>query len=285
MDPSYLTLLLPVASLTCLNMVICLAVGRSKTRWGVITFNYLTAAAISLALVLLGGGPGASPFTLALGAATGALYSGGMFLSMTTMGRSGASIAASVSQLSVAVPVTASVLVYGERLGSLQLLGVAAAVAALPLLAYKGRGSQGGSVDRGLIPLMAAMLVVQGFAQLSSKALVASGLEAERNMFFLTVFTSATLLTTPLAYRARSQVSLPRDAGLGVGVGVFNMLTNMSILLALRSVPASLFFPLNGSGGLMLTTFAAAMLFRERISWVNALGVALTLAAVALINL
>jgi drug/metabolite transporter (DMT)-like permease len=285
LDPTYLTLLLPIASLTCLNMVIRLSVGRSKTRWGVIAFNYLTAALISLTLVLMGGGLGASPFTLALGAATGALYTGGMFLNMTTMGRSGASIAASVSQLSVAVPVTASVLVYGESLGGLQLLGVAAAVTALPFLAYKGKGNANGSVDRGLIPLMAAMLVVQGFAQLSSKALVASGLEAERNVFFLTVFTSATLLTTPLAYRARGQVALPSDAGLGVGVGAFNMLTNMSILLALRSVPASLFFPLNGSGGLMLTTFAAALLFRERISWVNALGVALTLAAVALINL
>ena len=285
MDPVYLTLLLPIASLTCLNMVIRLSVGRSRTRWGVIAFNYLTGATISLALVLVGGGLRASPFTLALGAATGALYSGGMFLSMTTMGRSGASIAASVSQLSVAVPVTASVLIYGERLGGLQLLGVAAAVVALPFLAYKGKGNANGPVDRGLIPLMVAMLVVQGFAQLSSKALVASGLEAERNMFFLTVFTSATLLTTPLAYRARGQVSLPRDAGLGVGVGAFNMLTNMSILLALRSIPASLFFPLNGSGGLMLTTFAAALLFRERISWANALGVALTLAAVALINL
>jgi drug/metabolite transporter (DMT)-like permease len=285
LDPTYLTLLLPIASLTCLNMVIRLSVGRSKTRWGVIAFNYLTAALISLTLVLMGGGLGASPFTLALGAATGALYTGGMFLNMTTMGRSGASIAASVSQLSVAVPVTASVLVYGESLGGLQLLGVAAAVTALPFLAYKGKGNANGSVDRGLIPLMAAMLVVQGFAQLSSKALVASGLEAERNVFFLTVFTSATLLTTPLAYRARGQVALPSDAGLGVGVGAFNMLTNMSILLALRSVPASVFFPLNGSGGLMLTTFAAALLFRERISWVNALGVALTLAAVALINL
>ena len=219
MDPTLVTLLLPIASLTCLNMVIRLSVGRSKTRWGVIAFNYLTAAAISLALVMMGGELRASPFTLALGAATGALYTGGMFLSMTTMGRSGASIAASVSQLSVAVPVTVSVLVYGERLGGLQVLGVAAAVAALPFLDYKGKGNPNGAIDRGLIPLMAAMFLVQGFAQLSSKALVASGLEAERNMFFLTVFTSATLLTTPLAYRARGQVALPRDAGLGVGVG------------------------------------------------------------------
>ena len=285
MDPVYLTLLLPIASLTCLNMVIRLSVGRSKTRWGVIAFNYLTGALISLTLVLMGGVMRASPFTLALGAVTGALYTGGMFLSMTTMERSGASIAASVSQLSVVVPVAASVFVYGESLGGLQLLGVAVAVAALPFLAYKSKGNPNDPVDRGLIPLMAAMLVVQGFAQLSSKVLVASDLEAERNMFFLTVFTSATLLTTPLAIRARGQVSLPRDAGLGVGVGAFNMLTNMSVLLALRSVPASLFFPLNGSGGLMLTTFAAMLLFRERISGVNALGVALTLAAVALINL
>jgi len=284
LDPTLLALLLPIASLTCLNMVIRLSVGRSKTRWGVIVFNYLTAAAISLALVLSSGSVGASPFTLALGAVTGALYSGGMFLSMTMMGRSGASIAASISQLSVIVPVAVSVMVYSESLGGLQLLGVAVAVAALPFLAHR-RGNGIGPLDRGLVPLMVVMLIVQGLAQLSSKVLVASGLEAERNVFFLTVFTSAALLTTPLAFRARSQVVLPKDAGLGVGVGALNMLTNMSILLALRSIPASLFFPLNGSGGLMLTTLAATLLFRERISGANALGVALTLAAVALINL
>jgi drug/metabolite transporter (DMT)-like permease len=284
LDPTYLSLLLPMASLTCLNMVIRLSVGRSKTRWGVIAFNYLTGAVISLALVLSGGGFIASPFTLALGVVTGALYTGGMFLSMTTMGRSGASIAASVSQLSVVVPITASVLVYGESLKGLQLLGVAVAVAALPFLAYK-KGDRNSPVDSSLIPLMVTMLAVQGFAQLSSKVLVAGGLEAERSVFFLVVFTSATLLAAPLAIRVRDQVVFPRDAGFGVGLGAFNMLTNMSILLALRSVPASLFFPLNGSGGLMLTTFAAMLLFRERISGVNALGVALTLAAVVLINL
>lgn len=284
MDPAYLSLLLPMASLTCLNMVIRLSVGRSKTRWGVIAFNYLTGAVISLALVLSGGGFIASPFTLALGVVTGALYTGGMFLSMTTMGRSGASIAASVSQLSVVVPIAASVLVYGESLKGLQLLGVAVAVAALPFLAYK-KGDRNSPVDSSLIPLMVTMLAVQGFAQLSSKVLVAGGLEAERSVFFLVVFTSATLLAAPLAIRVRDQVVFPRDAGFGVGLGAFNMLTNMSILLALRSVPASLFFPLNGSGGLMLTTFAAMLLFRERISGVNALGVALTLAAVVLINL
>ncbi len=285
MDPILNALLLPVAGLTCLNMVIRLSVGISKTRWGVIAFNYLTAAAISLALVLGGGSLGASPFTLALGAVTGALYTGGMFLSMTTMGRSGASIAASVSQLSVVVPVAVSVIAYGESLGGLQLLGVAVAVAALPFLAHKKRLDGNGPVDRSLLPLMATMLVVQGLAQLSSKVLVSSGLEAERNVFFLTVFTSAALLTTPQAFRARSLVVLPRDAGLGLGVGALNMFTNMSILLALRGVPASLFFPLNGSAGLMLTSLAAALLFRERISGANALGVGLTLAAVAFINL
>ncbi|MBN2335170.1 hypothetical protein JXL21_06380 [Candidatus Bathyarchaeota archaeon] len=285
MDLNILTLLLPVLSLTCLNMVIRLSVGRTGTRWGVIAFNYLTGAVISLALALNGGGFAATPFTVALGVVTGALYTGGMYLSMTTMGRSGASIAASVTQLSVVVPVAASVLVYGESLGGVQAVGVLVAVASLPLLAYKNNRDGKGALDGGLVPLMAAMLVVQGFAQLSSKVLVASGLEAERNVFFLAVFTSATLLTTPLAYRARRLVRLPRDTGFGVGVGAFNMLTNMSILLALKSVPASLFYPVNGSGGLMFTTVAAMLLFRERISRVNALGVALTLAVVALINL
>ena len=283
MDAGYLTMLIPITSVTCLNMVIRLSVGRTRTRWGVIAANYATAAVISLILVMTGGGFHVSNFTVILGAVTGALYTGGMFLSMTTMGRRGASIAASVTQLSVIVPVSVSVFIFNERLGGLQILGALVAVVSLPMLAYR-KASVDGPVEKGLIPLFVTMLVVQGLAQLSSKALVESGLEFERNVFFLVVFSSALMCTIPLALRVKDKITFPRDAGYGMGVGMFNILTNMSILLALNTLPASLFFPLNGSLGLLLTTFAAMMLFSEKINRLNAFGVALTLSAVILIN-
>jgi drug/metabolite transporter (DMT)-like permease len=284
LGPLILTILLPITSVTCLNMVIRLSVGRTSTRWGVIAANYATASAISFILVMREGGFNASSFTILLGIVTGSLYTGGLFLSMTTMGRRGASIAASITQLSVIVPVTASVFVFEEKLGGLQLLGVITAVASLPLLSYR-KTNENEPTEKGLIPLFIAMLMVQGFAQLSSKTLVATGLEPERNMFFLTVFTSAMILTIPLAVKAKNNIVLPRDAGYGLGVGTFNMLTNMSILLALNSVPASLFFPLNGSAGLVLTTLMAMMLFRERINKMNTLGILLTVSAMILINI
>jgi len=44
-------------------------------------------------------------------------------------------------------------------------------------------------------------------------------------------------------------------------------------------------FPLVNSGGLLFVTILAWLIFKERITRVNALGIALTLAAVLLINL
>ena len=174
---------------------------------------------------------------------TGFLYIGGMYLGMVTIGRRGASIAVSASQLSVLIPVGLSVVVFGESLRTNQLVGVAIALASLPLLAAKIGGGLNGSLDRGTLLLLAAQLLVQGFAQFSSKVLVASGLGAERDAFFLAVFVSATLATIPIALRHRGEIGR-RDLAYGGVVGACNIGGNLSILLALAALPGAIVFPL-----------------------------------------
>lgn len=271
-----------VLTITTLNLINRRAVHACQSLWGVIAANYATALALSVAMALVWGVSSISPLTLGLGFVTGFLYIGGMFLGMTMIGRRGASIAVSASQLSVLIPVSMSVALYGENLKWSQFLGVTLALVSLPLLAAKG-GKDGGTPDRGTLALLAAMLLVQGFAQLSSKVLVASGLEAERSAFFLAVFTSATLVTVPVALRHRREVGAA-DFGYGAVVGVCNIGGNLSILLALVALPGAVVFPLVSSGGLLLVTTLAALIFRERVGRVNALGMALTLLAVVLIN-
>ena len=77
------------------------------------------------------------------------------------------------------------------------------ALISLPLLAAKIGGGLNGSLDRETLVLIITQLFVQGFAQFSSKVLVASGFGPERDAFFLAVFTSATLITVPIALRHR----------------------------------------------------------------------------------
>ena len=282
--PPMLFVVSGIVTITGINMTNRLAIGFIKTRWGVITANYVTALVLSALMALANGLRPASTFTLALGLVTGFLYIGGMYLGMVTIGRRGASIAVSASQLSVLIPVGLSVALFGETLRTNQLVGVAIALASLPLLAAKIGGGLNSSLDRGTLLLLAAQLLVQGFAQFSSKVLVASGLGAERDAFFLAVFISATLATIPIALRHRGEIGR-KDLAYGGVVGACNIGGNLSILLALAALPGAIVFPLVSSGGLLIVTVLAWLIFRERISRLNAIGIAATLAAVLLINL
>lgn len=273
-----------ILTISGINLVNRLAIGSIRTRWGVIAANYVVALALSAAMYVFGGSSQASLFTVGLGLVTGLLYIGGMYLGMATIGRRGASIAVSASQLSVLLPVSLSVAVFGETLNLNQLMGVGVALLALPLLAARVGGGLRGGLDRETLLLIVAQLLVQGFAQFSSKVLVASGLGGERGAFFLAVFVSATLVTLPVAFRHRGEI-MKRDFAYGGAVGVCNIGGNLSILLALTALPGAIVFPLINSGGLLLVTVLAWLIFKERISRVNALGIALTLAAVLLINL
>ena len=164
-----------IIAITGINIVNRLAVKSIKTRWGVIAANYCVALALSFAMFALNGFHSASLLTIGLGVVSGLLYIGGMYLGMTTIGRRGASIAVSASQLSVLIPVSLSVALYGDSLGVTQLIGVGVALVSLPLLASRESGLNG-ALDRETLALIVVQLVVQGFAQFTSKVLVASGL-------------------------------------------------------------------------------------------------------------
>jgi len=274
-----------ILSLTILNLTNRLATSRSKTLWGVLFTNYLTALTISCVLFIFYGSYLVSWFTIGLGLVTGGLYVGAMTLGLKTMKLVGASIAASINQLSVLIPVSFSVLLFGEILRNTQYIGIALAITSLPLLAYKTQGGNiSASFNRTLVGLMILTLIIQGLAQVSSKILVAFGLSSFRSLFFLAVFTSATVLTFPLAYRNRSEIKRD-DLTYGFVVGVCNISGNSSILLALQTLNGAIVFPIVNALALLLITFAARLIFREKISIYNAAGITLTLLAVVLLNI
>lgn len=269
-------------SITCLSLIMRYATLKTQTLWGVILGNYLTAAIIMAIMVTSNGSWTVSPFTLGLGAITGLTYASGMYLNLTLMGKRGAAITSSMIQLSVLIPIAVSVFFYGETIGSLQLLGILLAVVSLPLLAAKPM--QKLEIDKAVIPMIIMTIIVVGFSQLSSKILVQSGFESQKNFFFLSIFTSATLLVSPLAWKNRDSI-VRKDSLFGFGVGMFNVASNRFLLLALTTLPGAIVFPVSSAGSLLLVTISAIILFKEKVSKVNLVGILLTLVAVVLINL
>jgi drug/metabolite transporter (DMT)-like permease len=272
-----------IFTITSINMVNRLAINSIKTRWGLLAANYTMALVLSVIMFVANGLRPASISTIALGFVTGLFYISGMYLGMATIRKRGASIAVSASQLSVLISVGLSVAIFGESLRINQIIGVVLAIVSLPLLAARIDGGLNGSLDRETLILIIAQILVQGFAQFSSKVLVATGLGYERDAFFLIVFLSATLTSIPVALK-NSSLIMKNDFVYGGIVGVCNIGGNLSILLALTALPGAIVFPLVSSGGLLVVTFLARLIFKERISRVNTLGIVLTLAAVLLIN-
>ena len=269
-------------SITCLSLIMRYSTLKTETLWGVIQGNYLTAAVLMGIIVLRNGSTEVSWFTLGLGALTGLTYSIGMYMNLTLMGKRGAAITASMIQLAVLIPITVSVFIYGEIITIQQIIGILLAVSSLPLLAAKPM--QRLEIDREILPKIILTIIVVGFSQLSSKILIQSGYEAQNNYFFLAVFTSAAILVTPLTWRNRKKIQR-NDPVYGVGVGMFNVLSNRSILLALTTIPGAIVFPVSSAGSLLMVTISAIFLFKEKVSKLNLIGIFLTLVAVVLINI
>ena len=274
---------LAILAITGINVLMRYTTVRSRTVWGVMAMNYLTGAVVSLILYISGDSPPPGQITIMLAVVAGLLYIGGMSLNMKTMSLRGASITASVVQLSVLIPIGLSMLLYGEQLRVTQLAGVCLAVVSLPLLTSRP-GVDLRKLNGEAVPYMLATLVVVGFAQFTSKVFISSGLGMERDGFFAVLFTFASMITIPIALRHRGEITRS-DLPLGVGVGAFNILGNRFILEALKTLPGSVVFPLNGSGALVLVTAASVVLFREKVSRLNAAGILVTLVAVVLLNI
>jgi len=269
-------------SITCLSLIMRYSTLKTETLWGVIQGNYLTAAVLMGVVVLRNGSTEVSWFTLGLGALTGLTYSIGMYMNLTLMGKRGAAITASMIQLAVLIPITVSVFIYGETITAQQIIGILLAVASLPLLAAKPM--QRLEIDREILPKIILTIIVVGFSQLSSKILIQSGYQAQNNYFFLAVFTSAAILVTPLTWKNREKIQR-NDPVYGIGVGMFNVLSNRSLLLALTTIPGAIVFPVSSASSLLLVTISAIFLFKEKVSKLNLVGIFLTLVAVVLINI
>jgi len=269
-------------SITCLSLIMRYSTLKTETLWGVIQGNYLTAAVLMGVVVLRNGSTEVSWFTLGLGALTGLTYSIGMYMNLTLMGKRGAAITASMIQLAVLIPITVSVFIYGETITTQQIIGILLAVTSLPLLAAKPM--QRLEIDKEILPKIILTIIVVGFSQLSSKILVQSGYQAQNNYFFLAVFTSAAILVTPLTWKNREKIQR-NDPVYGIGVGMFNVLSNRSLLLALTTIPGAIVFPVSSASSLLLVTISAIFLFKEKVSKLNLVGIFLTLVAVVLINI
>ncbi len=189
-------------------------------------------------------------------------------------------------KMSLVIPVTFAIWYYGENLGLLKVVGIIAALAAVYLATRKPIKTKAHPAYIFLpIILFAGSGFLDAFLKYNQHELV---LPADHSYFASLIFLTAGILGTIMFF-----IQLLRGAerphwrnllaGITLGIPNYGSIYFLLLALEVRGLESSVIFPINNVGIVALSVITGWLLFREHLSRINKIGVALAVIAIVLI--
>jgi len=222
---------------------------------------------------------------LVIGCLAGISYVVGFYLNFAAIERAGLSIAQPTSCMAVAIPMVASIAIYGERPTILQLLAIAVVGGSMLLVgsAANGGGASSGRQKQSATALLVGLFFVQGATLLAPKVLDESGNWAHLWPYLTILFATASAGACGRWVVGRDSVR-PSGIGLGLALGRVNVAATALLSAALASLPAIVVYPLSSVGPMLLGMARGLLGWRERPSRRALAGVLLAVPAVVLLS-
>jgi drug/metabolite transporter (DMT)-like permease len=262
---------------------------KAFERWGIQTFqavaaNYVVCVLLGYWLLPVGQTISLSSEWLPWAGIIGAFY---IFI-FWLIGRStqvvGVAPTAIAAKLSMVIPVTAAYLLYNDPFTPAALLALFLAVAAIGLI-VKTRTQKQSLTPSWQLPVL--IFISAGIADLLLKHTETTYLRSDENALFLMVlFGVAGIIgwLSLLVQAIRGSLHLSwKSLAAGLLLGVTNFFSVYGILFALKTLQASVLFPLNNLAIILVSSMLAALLFRERLENKQYWGVALAVLAIVLL--
>ncbi len=221
-----------------------------------------------------------------VGIIAGALYIIDLFNTKNSVVYNGAGPTALFSKFGFLISTTAAALLWKEYPQGPQLVGIAIAIGAL--LIASGNIRQLQYIQRPGI--LAAMVITGGAMELSSKCVVNYSLEGFNHLMVSTTFPTAFILCALFlaAEHVKSgcqfTISL-RDILGGLCLGLPNVCGSYLSLKALETIPATIMFPTNAAGNLVVVTLASVIVFREKLDRRQMIAICMMVVSLILINI
>lgn len=255
--------------------------------------NYGVAAVMAVGWLLLSGAPSPDVLVILLGVVNGLQYQLSLVVLFTVVELVGIGITFGIVRLSVALPTLASIFLWGEQPAALQVVGLAIAFVALPLLGADAHQAARHHRGRSLLTwgVLLAVLFLSGTGFIAAKAFTVYSTPAYQPLYTASLFVAATVGASfiwPMRRRFRlpewRDVSMQNNLRLGVLMGAANIFQLAMLLLALDALPGTVVFPLTATVGLATTILGGMVLFGERFGRLTAVGIVLTLFAIVFIG-
>jgi drug/metabolite transporter (DMT)-like permease len=226
--------------------------------------------------------------------------------------RSGVTVTSLSSKLSVVLPTLAGVVLFHEKLGLVPSIGIVLALVAL-VLVVGGKSSKEGMSYRGLpstntLPPNVGRYDMDGRTSVSMPSrswllpvLIFFGtgtgdilmkLTEQRNagnmgfmiafIYFIAMLFGILIVAYDLI-RGKSKWQWKSALG-GIGLGIINFFSTFCVYNAMRCFDNVVLFPVYNIGVVSVTALTGWLLFKEKLTWKNYLGLAIAIIAVILIT-
>ncbi len=201
---------------------------------------------------------------------------------------SGVSVASIATKMSLAIPVVMGVLLYGEHLSLVQIIGIVLALVAVYLASIKEKSIK---INRKALILPLLVFLGSGVIDTSIQYFEEIHLtNQEIPVFSSMVFGFAAL--TGFVFIGIKSIKTPLKPNFknilgGIALGVPNYFSIFFLIQALRSgiLGSAAIFTLNNVAIVMFSTIIGILLFKEKLSPKNWIGVAMAVLSIILVAL
>ena len=200
--------------------------------------------------------------------------------------RSGVTVTSLSSKLSVVLPTLAGVVLFSEKLNFVATMGIVLALVALVLVVGKKNTTDKGIKINWLLPVL--IFFGTGTGDILMK--LTEQQNSSDNMGFMIAFIYfiamlfGFLVVAFDLIRGKSKWQWKNAIG-GITLGVINFFSTFCVYNAMRCFDNVVLFPIYNIGVVCLTALTGWLLFKEKLTWKNYLGLAIAIIAVILITL
>lgn len=296
--PIYLQLALTLIAGLAFNLIRKYFTVKSTTGIaGRAIFSAICAAVAALVLLIWGGFGKASTFTLLLGLVFGAVNAIQSIANISAISCGPMSYTTIIISFSVLISALSGMFFFGEdRLEIIQIIGIVFMLISI-VLSAKGKGENEKVNLKWLILAFTAFLLT-GAIGIMQKIHQSSEYKAEINAFLIIAFIVSAAISTVFALiklrssRKNNEGSSLADAKklkyillaiMAIG-GICTAANNKFNLFLSGALPTAIFFPIYNVGILILTTLSAIVIFKERLSLKQWIGVVIGIISVICIR-
>ena len=283
-------LLLATCSSAVMAIVLRIFQNSKGNRYAIILGNYLICILISWFSLpdrtqVLGG----SMAAVLCGIIGGVFFVAGLVTMQTRTRFIGAPLTSVFAKMGLVISLAISSFVFGEKPTPMQIAGVVLILAALVMINGPAdekteNALQSGKVHTGALIL--TMLAGGGGSSIS-KIFEQVGTRDQDELFFFYLFFTAAVLTACLLlleWKRTGKALLWSEMAAGIAVGIPNYYASFLLLLALVALPAIIVYPINSTGSILIVMAVDALIFHQKYSKRQWMGILLVLAAMVLLN-